>query len=115
MTEIVKELREIIVAVVPVIVSIIFLASMLTKSKKLRKLSDDMIKIETVIKEYMTGAEEFLNFSGKEKKEWVKTKVNQYCIENGIPYADGLVDDLIENLIYLTKNVNKREKDKEVL
>ena len=115
MTDTLIELREVFVAVTPLIAGIVFLITRLTKSRKLRKLSEDYIKVEVVIENLLKNAEDFFNFSGAEKKEWVKTKVNQFCLENRIFYTENIVDETIERLINLTKNVNKREKDKEVL
>lgn len=53
-------------------------------------------------------AESMTNYSGSEKKEYVLTKVNQYAIENGIEFDANAVSDKIEQLVELSKQVNKR-------
>lgn len=49
--------------------------------------------------------------SGTTKKELALTKVNQYCIDNGIAFDAEKASALIEEVITLTKTVNAREKD----
>ena len=111
MLEILKEIIDIIAVALPLLISLIIVIAKLTKNIKLKNISENLIEVEEVIKRFMESAESFINYSGADKKEWVKVKVNQYCIENSIPYSDSIVDSLIEKLIGLTKNINKREKD----
>ncbi|HEY8364061.1 MAG TPA: hypothetical protein VIK84_00695 [Haloplasmataceae bacterium] len=111
MLELIKEIKEILAIIIPVIIGFIVLVSKLTKSTKLKKLAQNLIEVEKITRDYICNAEKFLNYSGQDKKEWVKTKVNQYCIENDIKYEENVIDDIIENLIVLSKTVNKREKD----
>lgn len=59
-----------------------------------------------IIREAMTTVENFANYTGEEKKEYVKTKVNQYCIENNIEYDAELTDQNIEKMIEFSKGVN---------
>ena len=54
-------------------------------------------------------AEAFVNYSGAEKKEYVLTKANRFAIENKIPFNETELSDKIEELIILSKEVNKRE------
>ena len=54
-------------------------------------------------------AEGFGNYSGAEKKEYVLTKVNQYAIENSIEFNAQSVSDKIEQLVELSRQVNRRE------
>ena len=111
MLEMLKEIIDIIAVAIPLLISLIIVIAKLSKNTKLKRFSENLIEVEEVIKRFMENAETFINYSGADKKEWVKVKVNQYCIENGIPYNDSIVDSLIEKLIELTKTVNKREKD----
>lgn len=75
----------------------------------------NLLAIQDVIRQFMCQAEEFKGFVGNEKLEWVKTKVNQYCIDEGISYDDKIISAAIENFIHLSKIVNKREKEMEKL
>lgn len=59
-----------------------------------------------IILEAMTTVENFANYTGEEKKEYVKTKVNQYCIENKIKYDAELTETNIEKMIDFSKGVN---------
>ena len=106
-----KEIIDIIAVALPLLISLIIVIAKLTKNVKLKNISENLIEVEIIIRSFMESAESFLNYSGADKKEWVKVKVNQYCIENNIPYKDEVVDSLIEKFISLTKTVNKREKD----
>lgn len=115
MLEILKEIREYIAVVFPLIIGILILISKLTKNSKLRRLSENLVQIENVVKEYVCSAEAFLNYSGSDKKEWVKTKVNQFCIQNGIRYDNDTVEAAIEKLIYLSKTVNSHIKESDRL
>ena len=54
-------------------------------------------------------AEGFRNYSGAEKKEYVLTKVNQFAIENSIEFDAQSVSDKIEQLVELSRQVNRRE------
>lgn len=106
------EAKEIITFIIPLIISFVIVLSRLFKNKKLKKLAQNLLEIEKGVKEYMCQIEDFKNFTGEDKKEWVKTKVNQYCINNGIEYDETLVDEFIETFIKFSKTVNKREKEK---
>ena len=54
-------------------------------------------------------AEGFTSYSGAEKKEYVLTKVNQYAIENSIEFDAQSVSDKIEQLVELSRQVNRRK------
>ncbi len=98
-----------------------FLATALTfilkfvKSAKAKKIAEQTVKVGNAVLPYIKQAETFLNYSGQEKKEYVMTKANQYAIEQGITFDAGLIGEKVEELVRLTKEVNKREKDKAVL
>ena len=109
------EIKEIIAVILSLIVGTIVLIIKLIKNVKLKVTAINLNDLEKVISDYICTAEAFLNYSGAEKKEWVKTKVNQYAIENRIVYNENVTNEVIENLIRLSKIVNKREKDKEKL
>ena len=115
MIEFLKKLTELLVAITPLLCAIFVLIIKLVKSKKTGRLLGDLVKRGEVVKDFMMDAEGFLNYSGMEKKEWVKTKVNQFCLENNIMYSEDMISDFIEKFIKLSKNVNKRERDKELL
>lgn len=58
--------------------------------------------VETLI----IKAECFTGFTGSEKKQYVLTAVNQFCLDNDIKFDTDYVSNLIEKLIILSKSVN---------
>ena len=82
------------------------------KSAKAKRAAENLIKIGNAVIPYIEQAEKFANYSGAEKKEYVLTKANQFAINQGIDFDLESVGSKIEELVKLTKQVNKREKDK---
>lgn len=93
------------------VTSITFIMKFL-KSAKAKKICEHVVEVENAVIPYIKQAETFLNYSGAEKKEFVMTKANQHAIENGIRFDEALVSEKIEELVRLTKEVNKRDKDR---
>jgi hypothetical protein len=81
------------------------------KSAKAKKTAQNIIDISNAILPYIKKAEAFVSYSGAEKKEYVMTKANRYAVEKGIPFDECLINAKIEELVKLTKEVNKREQD----
>lgn len=81
------------------------------KSGKWKKLfNKETVKttLINVIMSIMEGVEQFKNFTSEEKKEYVLTKFNQYCIDNGLEYNKALTDENVERLISFSKEVNAK-------
>lgn len=78
------------------------------KLEKWVKRAEQLNQIQKEIMSYIPLAEQFVNFESKDKKEWVLTKANQFCLNNGIPYDDDKATEILEHAIDLTKSVNKR-------
>ena len=55
-----------------------------SKNAKVRKTAENINRITGCVNAFVIYAEDFINYSGEEKKEWVITKVNQFAIENKI-------------------------------
>lgn len=64
-----------------------------------------------ILLEIMQEAEKFINFTAEEKKQYVITKFNQYCIDNNFTFDADLTDSNIETLIEFSKKVNNGEDD----
>lgn len=62
-----------------------------------------------ILVDIMQDVEKFKNFTSEEKKEYVLTKFNQYCIDNGFSYDKELTDNNIETLIEFSKKVNSED------
>ena len=77
-----------------------------------KKLKNSYVLLEAVAP-LMEIAEQFTNYSGEEKKEYVMTRVNQFALENKIKFDSEAVNEKIEELIRLSKKVNGVKSDKE--
>ena len=84
-----------------------------TKNKKARNIAERMLKVIDFSKDAVKMAEQFTNFTGKEKKEYAMTLVKQCCIECGIPINDEEISNNIEDVISISKSINFREQNKE--
>ena len=93
------------------ITALTFIAKFI-KSAKAKKAAENLIKIGSAVIPYIEQAEKYANYSGTEKKEYVLTKANQFAINQGIAFDAVSVGNKIEELVRLTKQVNKRDKDK---
>jgi hypothetical protein len=91
--------------------SVTFLVKFI-KSAKAKKIAENVIKICAAVVPLIEQAERFSDYSGEEKKEFVMTKANQFAIDNGMPFDKALVSEKVEELVDLSKQINKREKDK---
>lgn len=80
----------------------------LVKNVKAKNKLTALNKLTTTLQSLIVDAEAFTNFTGAEKKEYVMTKANRYAMENKIPYDEQAVSDKVEDLVALSKEVNKR-------
>lgn len=80
----------------------------LVKNVKAKNKLTALNKLSTTLQAFIVDAETFTNFTGAEKKEYVMTKANRYAIENKIPYDEQAVSDKVEEIVALSKEVNKR-------
>ena len=92
------------------ITSVTFLAGFL-KNANAKKVAENIVKIGEAVLPYIKQAESFNDYSGKEKKEFVMTKANQFAIENNIAFDSIAVSERIEELICLTKSVNAKKTE----
>jgi len=90
--------------------SLTFLVRLL-KAAKDKKRALQTIRICDAVLPFIRQAEGFVNYSSLEKKAFVMTKANQFAIEQKIPFNTELIDSKIEELVKLTKEVNRRERD----
>ncbi len=81
----------------------------LVKNVKAKNKLTALNKLSTTLQSLIIDAETFTNFSGAEKKEYVMTKANRYAIEHKIPYDEHAVSEKVEDMVSLSKEVNKRE------
>ena len=82
------------------------------KNSKIAKKASSLLVIIQSAQEYMEKAEKLLGFTGAEKKEWVVTKIVQYCISKNINYDEETIDEVVEELISFSKQVNADDNKK---
>lgn len=94
------------------IACILFIVKIIRGYITKKKLKNSYVLLEAVAP-LMEIAEQFTNYSGEEKKEYVMTRVNQFALENKIKFDSEAVNEKIEELIGLSKKVNGVKSDKE--
>lgn len=78
----------------------------LVKNVKAKNKLIAINKLTATLQTLVVEAEEFTDFTGTEKKEYVMTKANRYAIENNIPFDEQVVSAKVEDLVSLSKEVN---------
>lgn len=81
----------------------------LVKNVKAKNKLTALNKLSATLQALIIDAETFANFTGAEKKEYVMTKANRYAIEHKLPYDEQAVSEKVEDLVALSKEVNKRD------
>lgn len=94
------------------IACVVFIVKIIRGYITKKKLKNSYVLLDAVAP-LMEIAEQFTNYSGEEKKEYVMTKVNQFALENKIKFDSEAVNEKIEELIGLSKKVNGVKSDKE--
>ena len=116
MEEISMENIEKILAIISACLGIIITATgfliPLVKNAKAKRTLEILNKISNEVKDFIVEAEQFVNYSGAEKKQYVMTRVNQLAIENKWKFDEEVVSEKIEEMITISKRVNQREQDK---
>ncbi len=105
----IKEIITITSACLGLLATVIGFLIPLVKNVKTKNRLAALKKLTTTLQALIIDAEAFTNFTGAEKKEYVMTKANRYAIENKIAYNEQDVSDKIEELIKISKEVNKRD------
>lgn len=96
-------------------ISLLTLILKLSKNKKVRKAAEQLLIITDQLNQCILEAEQFKNYTGQEKKNYVLTKMNQFSIDNHIQYDQEYISNRLEEMIHLTKNVNQNSKKKDWL
>lgn len=98
---------ELIITIVTVVLTVIssILGFFASKSEKAKKYYENYLKVEKKIKELCVIAE--ANYkNGDQKKKYVISSINTFLTENNIQFDIGLIEDMIESIIKLTKSIN---------
>lgn len=80
----------------------------LVKNVKAKNKLKSLNKLSVALQAFVVEAEQRVNFTGEEKKQFVLTKANRYALDNKIPFNEQSVEGEIESLVALSKSVNKR-------
>lgn len=105
----IKEIITIVSACLGLIATATGFLIPLVKNVKAKNKLTALNKLTTTLQTLIVDAETFTNFTGAEKKEYVMTKANRYAIEHKIPYDENAVSEKVEDMVALSKEVNKRD------
>jgi len=86
----------------------IILAIWATKSEKGKKYLKAYNEVKGQIEHYIKVAEQFENATGAEKKKFVIEVVTDYILYYNLPISKEIVEEILEAVIDLTKNVNAK-------
>jgi uncharacterized membrane protein YbaN (DUF454 family) len=95
-------------ALIGLLVTTITFLTKAIKNTKAKKQAERLLMINEALLPFIQTAEEYTNYTGKEKKEYVLTKANQYFIQKGLKFDEELCASKIEELVALTKKVNAK-------
>lgn len=106
-------IASLVFSVLTIILSVLTIIMKKSKSKKVQEIASQLeqttsnvIAVKNIILDFMKQAEQFINYTGSDKKSWVITKTKEYCMRNEIAYDDSLIEATIESLIEFSKSVN---------
>ena len=77
--------------------------------KNAEKLVEALSGFELICKNIqplVVKAEQFRNFSGAERKEWVMTQLRIVALENSIVFDESAVSEKVEEVVSTTNKVN---------
>lgn len=80
------------------------------KNSKIAKKATSLLTIIESAQQFIEQAEKMTGFTGENKKEWVVTKICQFCISKNINYDEETIDNVVEELISFSKQVNSDKK-----
>ena len=103
MTETVQWVIKGVYIVVAVALAISNVVSFFKTGKWKKMFKKENAKLSTLD---VQEVEQYKDFSSEEKKQFVITKFNQFCIDNGYEFIADLTDDNVEKLIEFSKVVN---------
>ena len=93
-----------------------FVLSQLAKSKnkKAKTIAESMLSVVNACSKAVEITEQYVNFTGEEKKAYAMTLVKEYCIDNGIKINVDEISNNIENIITLSKIVNAKKQNGDI-
>ena len=114
--KLISQIASIALFVATIILGVLIAAFKKSGNKKLKKAADALELAKTAIvsfrsaaQTFMTEAEQFLDYSGEEKKVYVVTRLKEWCINNNVEYDESSINGVIEDLITFSKQVNAKK------
>ena len=104
---IVGALAGVISTTIPLIIKLIKKSKQFKQERNLNRSADVLLRL-------IAEAELFTNYSGQEKKEFVKSRLAIFAINNKIAFDEARLETAIDDIIGITREVNKRDKDKQL-
>ncbi len=107
-----KIIISLISAICGLLITLLTYLYRFSKNKKVKEKALEMILITNKLIPYIKEAELFINYTGIEKKEYVLTKIRQYAIGEKISLDEIEITKQLEEMISLTKDVNRKKINK---
>ena len=110
-----KDILWIISACTGILVTAISFLIPTVKNAKVKKALQVAQGVTEIIQKGCVEAEKFINYTGTEKKAYVMVQAKEYALSNNVPFDEETVSQQIDDLIKITKLINRRDKDMEEL
>jgi len=107
-----REIAVVVGAIAGVIGTATPLIIKLAKRTKQWSKERDWNRIVEQLPGLIVNAENFMQYTGLEKKEYVKSRLAVFAVKNKIAFDEAKFDAQIDDIVKLTRNVNQRTKDK---
>jgi hypothetical protein len=109
----IKDSIEYVIAIISLLATAIGFYAKMTHNKKMAALAESLNAINSYAQEAVDKAEDFIGYSGENKKQYALTYINQKCIDAGILFDSALASELIEKFVVLSNKVGSRHKIEE--
>ena len=102
------------------LIALSLLSSILTiiikyaKNGKLKTKAQNAYTIVKKIQDLIINAESFVNYTGKEKINFVITRMKEFSLANNLSLDESYITELVEDEIKLSKNVNAKKQEQNV-
>ena len=106
----IRTLLSILGAGLTFLVSFLTVIIKLIKNTKAKRKASNLLSLINELIPLIEEAEDFINYTGIEKKAYVETRVEKILNENKNNVSAEDIDNTIESLIDLTKKVNVRRR-----
>ena len=101
-------LISLIATIIGLLITVLTFAVKAIGNAKAKKIAEQTIKMSNQIMFFIRQAEQSTTISGKEKKAFVMSRARSYAQAKKISFNEEKVDEKIEELIALTKQVNTK-------